>query len=67
MPNPTQEVPFRYLKVADLCEITQKGRSSIYRDIESGVLPKPTKIGGATRWRSDELVEFFNNLGGADK
>ena len=31
-------------------------RSSWWRRVHDGTLPKGTKIGGATRWRLDEVV-----------
>ncbi|WP_353506964.1 AlpA family phage regulatory protein [Achromobacter sp. Marseille-Q4962] len=31
------------------------GRSTFFRKVASGYLPKPVKIGGATRWRLDDL------------
>ena len=31
-------------------------RATFWRRVNDGTLPKPIKIGGATRWRRDELM-----------
>lgn len=31
------------------------GRSTFFRKVSEGALPQPTRIGGITRWRVDEL------------
>lgn len=63
MPNSNHDIPFRYVTVKELETVTNKSRSSIYRDVAKGALPPPIKIGGSVRWRSDQLVEFFDSMG----
>lgn len=36
-----------------------RGRTSIYRDVESGRLPKPVKIGSRLYWDESVVEEFF--------
>jgi predicted DNA-binding transcriptional regulator AlpA len=31
-------------------------KATLWRHVQAGVLPRPVKIGGATRWRRDELL-----------
>jgi predicted DNA-binding transcriptional regulator AlpA len=64
MPHTPPNLPFRFLTVRDLCEITGRGRSSIYRDVHSGNLPPPVRLGGSPRWRSDHLEAFFDGKHG---
>ena len=39
-----------------------RSRSSIYRDIESGRIPKPCKLSGRRYWRDDEIYSFIESL-----
>lgn len=32
-----------------------RGRSTIYRDLEEGRLPRPVKLGSRLYWREDEV------------
>lgn len=41
-----------------------RGRSTIYRDVAAGRLPKPIKIGGRVYWQDDEVEVALNNLRG---
>lgn len=34
------------------------GRSTFWREVKAGNLPKPVKIGGVTRWRVSDLQRF---------
>lgn len=46
-------------EVMDRCSIS---RSTIYRMMESGVLPRPVKIGErAVRWYESEIVDFVGS------
>ena len=41
----------RYLNFNELrAKLGGRGRSSIYRDIEAGYLPAPTRLGGRNYW-----------------
>lgn len=38
---------------------------SVWRDTSAGLLPKPLKIGGATRWRLCDIKSYIENqIGG---
>ncbi len=46
----------RYLTFNDLQEkLGGRGRSTIYRDLEAGRLPRPVKLGSRLYWREDEI------------
>ena len=36
-----------------------RGRTTIYRDLEQGRLPKPLKLGGRLYWNEAELDAFL--------
>ena len=31
-------------------------KATLWRHVQAGLLPRPVKLGGATRWRRDELM-----------
>ncbi|MCL2877132.1 MAG: helix-turn-helix domain-containing protein [Betaproteobacteria bacterium] len=37
------------------------GRSTLWREVNAGRLPKPIKIGGVTRWRVSDLHRYVDN------
>ena len=39
-----------------------RGRSSIYRDIELGRLPKPIKLGARLYWKEADIEVLMNGL-----
>lgn len=52
----------KYLRFKDLCvKLGGRSRSSIYRDLENGRLPKPMRIGSRPYWIEDEIDEFLRN------
>ena len=52
-----------YLTLRDLqAKLGGRGRTTIYRDIEAGRLPKPLKIGSRLYWPEDEIDAFISEL-----
>ncbi|MAM63512.1 helix-turn-helix domain-containing protein [Maritimibacter sp. UBA3975] len=46
----------RYLTFQDLqAKLGGRGRTTIYRDVENGRLPKPFKIGSRLYWREADI------------
>ncbi len=46
----------KYLSFADLqAKLGGRGRTTIYRDVELGRLPKPTKLGSRLYWIEAEI------------
>jgi len=46
----------RYITFNDLqAKLGGRGRSSVYRDIEAGRLPKPMKFGGRLYWAEADI------------
>lgn len=40
---------------SDAAQMLSIGRSTFFKKVTAGQLPKPVKFGGVTRWRLDEL------------
>lgn len=53
----------KYISFKDMiAKLGGRSRSSLYRDIEAGRLPKPLKFGGRVFWIETEVDEFLNTL-----
>lgn len=53
----------RYLSFRDLqAKLGGRGRTTIYRDVEVGRLPRPVKIGSRLFWREDEIDAAISAL-----
>lgn len=66
IPSPGPED--RLLTIDAVCRLTQRSRSSIYRDIEKGAFPRPLKTGAKTRaWPLSEIREWRRQLPRAQK
>ena len=51
------------LGTKDVCRITGRSRSSIFRDIESGRFPAPVKIGPKSNaWLQSEITAWIEAL-----
>ena len=48
--------PALLLSDRDVASLLGVSRASIWRRVADGTLPRPIKIGSATRWRRDELL-----------
>jgi predicted DNA-binding transcriptional regulator AlpA len=53
MPD-TQPITDRLVRISTLVELLDRSRASLYRDIQRGDFPKPSKLGGSSRWRMSE-------------
>lgn len=56
-------MPDTYLTINQLAELLGIGRSSIYRRIEDGTLPKPIKLGKLSRFSENAVVAALQELG----
>lgn len=45
-------------------KIGGRGRASVYRDVEQGRLPKPTKIGSRLYWNEADVDAAIASLAG---
>ncbi|KJF90419.1 helix-turn-helix transcriptional regulator [Photobacterium leiognathi] len=47
----------------DLCELTGKGRITIWRWIKEGILPEPMRINGVVLgWDNETINKWFKSL-----
>ena len=53
----------KYININQLSEkLAKRSRSSILRDVESGLLPRPVKFGGRLYWIESEIDAAFQAL-----
>jgi len=53
----------KYLSFTELrSKLGGRGRTTVYRDIEFGRLPKPIKLGGRLYWPEDQVDEAMSNV-----
>ncbi len=53
----------RYLTLCDLqAKLGGRGRTTIYRDVEFGRLPKPVKIGSRLNWAESDIDDAIAKL-----
>lgn len=52
--------PRSLLTVQETATMMGLSVSSIWRRVSDGTLPEPIRIGGATRWVRDELLEVIS-------
>ena len=53
----------RYLSFRDLqAKLGGRGRTTIYRDVENGRLPKPVKIGSRLYWNEADVDAAVSEL-----
>ncbi|MBM1634386.1 AlpA family phage regulatory protein [Sulfitobacter mediterraneus] len=55
----------RYLSFKDLqAKLGNRGRTTIYRDVDLGRLPKPTKIGSRLYWNEVDVDAAIASFAG---
>ncbi|MFW6119264.1 MAG: helix-turn-helix transcriptional regulator [Planctomycetota bacterium] len=47
------------LTAKELAARLKVGRSTLYRHVSTGRVPEPLKLGGATRWRAEEIADWI--------
>lgn len=50
------------LRMRHVEQLVSLSRSEIYELIKDEKFPKQVRIGGCSRWKMDEIVEYVNNL-----
>lgn len=53
--------PFFY-NLTDLVALTGLAKSTIYRRIQDGTIPAPTKVGHRSLWRRETLLDALKRL-----
>ena len=57
----------RYLNIQQLSKkLGKRSRASIYRDVKSGRLPEPIRLGGRIYWVEIEIDAAMTTIGEAD-
>ncbi|MCV0396945.1 MAG: AlpA family transcriptional regulator [Rhizobiaceae bacterium] len=63
MNHDNDNLPDRLLRLKEVQQVTAMGRSSIYRNMSSGLFPKPVALGsGSVRWRVSDIRQWMQNL-----
>ena len=52
----------RLITITEVGEMLGRGRASIYRDLNAGVLPKPCRVGSSVRWPLSEIIAYIDDL-----
>lgn len=53
----------RLIRLSEVCRITSRSRSSIYRDIQNGLFPPALKVGlRSIAWRESDVASWINEL-----
>jgi len=56
----------RYLTFNELRSVLGgRGRTTIYRDVDAGRLPKPLKLGGRLYWRDEDIHRSMEEISDA--
>ncbi|WP_273249204.1 helix-turn-helix transcriptional regulator [Sediminimonas qiaohouensis] len=50
------------LTVTQVATMFSAGNSTIWRWAKAGTIPKPIKVGGATRWLREEVIAHIEKL-----
>ena len=51
----------KLIRDTEAAELLGCGRSTFWRWVSNGVVPQPVKLGGATRWRRNEITALIEN------
>ncbi|WP_292290232.1 AlpA family transcriptional regulator [Mesorhizobium sp.] len=63
MEHSNDNLPPLLLRVGDVERMIGLGRSSIYRNIEAGIFPRPVALGtGSVRWRFADVKAWADGL-----
>jgi prophage regulatory protein len=46
------------MRVKEVARYVAMSPASVWRLVAKGEFPKPVKVGGATRWRTEQVVEW---------
>jgi predicted DNA-binding transcriptional regulator AlpA len=47
------------LNIREVSALIRKSVPSVYRDVHNGIIPKPIKLGGASRWPQSEILDVI--------
>lgn len=50
------------LKIEQVLKILAISRATFYKCINDGILPKPIKLGTASRWRNSDIQNYINSF-----
>lgn len=49
------------IPASEACKLLSMGKSTFWREVGKGSLPRPIKLGGITRWRVADLERFVDS------
>jgi len=52
------------IRDTQVAELLNVSRQTVWNRVRSGVLPKPIKFGGCTRWRVSDIKNYIDQLAG---
>jgi len=55
----THNIPDKLITDAEMAETIGCGRSTIWKWVSDGIIPKPLKIGGMSRWKLSEAYDVI--------
>lgn len=62
IPSPQTPPQRQLLREAEVCARLRRHRSSVWRDVKSGAMPSPVRLGRSVLWYADEIDSFVANL-----
>ncbi|MDC9623740.1 helix-turn-helix domain-containing protein [Xenorhabdus sp. XENO-7] len=52
----------KLLNREQVCDVLSLSRATLYRKIESGLIPKPLKDGRSSKWKESDLQPYIDSL-----
>lgn len=50
------------IKIEEVLKIINVPKSSFYRYVKNGIMPKPLKIGRSARWKMSQIFEAIQKI-----
>lgn len=50
------------IKIEKVMQVLCVKKTAVYQMVKDGAIPKPIKVGGSSRWLSEEIEEAINQM-----